>query len=194
MATTFKNALSSNIGATGLEITITDTNQVGNIVTVDSTTGLAVGMELIVLGTTIGNLIAGTYYIITVESSTEITISTSLGGPPFNVGTGNGGNMTGIINKTTSLLTSPSNAKITVVGLALVNCTDDLQVVNVQLVDNANSNTSAYYAYKMIIPQNQVLKLVNGGERMVLGTSTTINVYSYGSGGLDAVVSYVEIV
>ena len=46
----------------------------------------------------------------------------------------------------------------------------------------------------MIIPQNESLKLVNGGERLVLGPDTTINVITQGTGGLDSVVSYVEIV
>ena len=102
--------------------------------------------------------------------------------------------MTGIVSKTASVLTTPVNAKVTVVGLTLTNCTPDFQIVKVQLVDNANNNASAYYAYNMIIPQNESLKLVNGGERLVLGPDTTINVITQGTGGLDSVVSYVEIV
>ncbi len=194
MATTFNTSLTSNIGSTGIVFSITETSQTGNIVTVDSSSGLAVDMEVIVLGTTIGNLIAGTYYIQSITSATEITFSTTQGGPPFNPGNGAGGDMTGIVSKTASVLTTPANAKVTVVGLTLTNCTPDFQIVKVQLVDNANNNASAYYAYNMIIPQNESLKLVNGGERLVLGPDTTINVITQGTGGLDSVVSYVEIV
>lgn len=193
MATTFNTSLTSNIGSTGIVFSITETSQTGNIVTVDSSSGLAVGMEVIVLGTTIGNLIAGTYYIQSITSNTEISFSTTQGGPPFNPGNGAGGDMTGIVAKTASVLTTPANAKVTVVGLTLTNCTPDFQIVKVQLVDNANNNASAYYAYNMIIPQNESLKLVNG-ERLVLGPDTTINIITEGTGGLDSVVSYVEIV
>ncbi len=194
MATTFNTSLTSNIGSTGITFTLTATNQTGNIITANDTEGLAVGMEVIVLGTTIGNLIAGTYYIQSVVSGTELVFSTIQGGPPFNPGNGAGGDMTAIVAKTASVLTTPANAKVTVVGLALTNCTPDLQIVKVQLVDNANDNASAYFAYNVIIPENETLKLVNGGERLVLGPDTTINVITQGSGGLDAVVSFVEIV
>lgn len=196
MATTFNTSLASNIGSatTSTIINITETNQTGNIVTVNDTEGLAKNMRVIVLGTTIGNLVAGTYYIQSVVSGTEIVFSTSEGGAPFNPGNGAGGEMTGIIEKTVNVLTTPANAKTTVVGLALTNCTPDLQIVKVQLVDNANGNASAYFGYNIIIPQNETLKLVNGGERLVLGPDTTINVISLGDGGLDAVVSFVEIV
>ena len=77
MATTFNTSLTSNIGSTGIVFSITETSQTGNIVTVDSSSGLAVDMEVIVLGTTIGNLIAGTYYIQSITSATEITFSTT---------------------------------------------------------------------------------------------------------------------
>ena len=194
MATTFKTTLTSNIGATGVTFTITDCNQTGNVVTVSSTVGLSVGMSLIVLGSTIGNLIAGNYYILTILSSTTMTLSTTLNGAPFNCGNGSSGDMTAIVAQTANVLTTPTNAKVTVVGLALTNCTSDLQIVKVQLIDNANLNNSAYYAYNVIIPSNESLKLVNGGERLVLGFNTTINVISAGSGGLDCVVSYVEII
>ncbi len=123
MATTFNTSLTSNIGSTGIVFSITETSQTGNIVTVDSSSGLAVGMEVIVLGTTIGNLIAGTYYIQSITSNTEISFSATQGGPPFNPGNGAGGDMTGIVAKTASVLTTPANAKVTVVGLTLTNCT-----------------------------------------------------------------------
>ena len=194
MATTFNTSLTSNIGATGVIFTITECNQTGNIVTASSTSGLAVGMTLIILGTTIGNLVEGTYYISTVVNGTDITLSTTLGGPPFNCGNGAGGSMTAIVTKTANVLTTPANAKVTVVGLVLTNCTPDLQIVKVQLVDNANGNASAYYAYDVIIPQNESLKLVNGGERLVLGPDTTVNIISAGDGGLDCIVSFAEIV
>lgn len=196
MATTFNTSLASNIGSptTSTIVTISETNQTGNIVTVNDTEGLAKGMKIIVLGTTIGNLVADTYYIQSVVSGTEIVLSTTENGAPFNPGNGTGGSMTGIIEKTVNVLTTPANAKTTVVGLALTNCTPDLQIVKVQLVDNANGNASAYFAYNVIIPQNESLKLVNGGERLVLGPDTTINVITQGDGGLDAVVSFVEIV
>jgi len=69
----------------------TDTTATGNIVTVLSTTGMTVGSKITFTGTGIGNIVSGvTYYILTVESDTEITISASYNGSVFSVGTGTG--------------------------------------------------------------------------------------------------------
>jgi len=65
-------------------------NSGGNI-TIDSTSGLVVGMRIIFAGNSLGNIVPGTtYYIKTITPSTTITISTSLGGGTFNPGTATG--------------------------------------------------------------------------------------------------------
>jgi hypothetical protein len=59
----------------------------GTLVTVASTAGMYPGMKFVV-GTTIGNIVANTWYwILTVPSTTTLTISASFGGSTFDPGT-----------------------------------------------------------------------------------------------------------
>jgi len=56
---------------------ISGTTATANTVTVQSVNGLAPGAKFVVTGTTIGNLSAGTYYILSVVDSTHVTLATS---------------------------------------------------------------------------------------------------------------------
>jgi hypothetical protein len=59
----------------------------GTLVTVASTAGMYAGMKFVV-GTTIGNIVANTWYwILTVPSTTTLTISATYGGSTFDPGT-----------------------------------------------------------------------------------------------------------
>lgn len=93
----------------------------------------------------------------------------------------------------TTVLTTESNAKTTVIGLSLTNLTDSIVLVSVQIEDTI-AVTTAYYAKDVLIPPNQSLRLINGGERLVLGPSTSVNIQSNTADALDLVMSYVEIV
>jgi hypothetical protein len=93
----------------------------------------------------------------------------------------------------TTVLTTESNAKTTVIGLSLTNLTDSVQLVSIRIVDTV-SVTSAYYIKDAILPPNQSLRVINGGERLVLGPSTEIKVEASTDESLDMVLSYVEIV
>lgn len=59
---------------------ITATSATGNTVSIGTTVGLTVGSPLVVAGTTIGNLSAGTYYVLTIPSATTITVSSTYNG------------------------------------------------------------------------------------------------------------------
>ena len=93
----------------------------------------------------------------------------------------------------TTVLTTGANAKTTVVGLSLTNLTGSIVLVSVKVVDTPEE-TEAYYAKDVLIPPNQSLRLINGGERLVLGPSTSINIQSNTNNALDMVLSYVEII
>ena len=56
------------------------------------------------------------------------------------------------------------------------------------------SPVTAYYIKDVVIPPNQSLRVINGGERLVLGGSNTLSIVSNTTASLDAVVSLVEIV
>jgi hypothetical protein len=93
----------------------------------------------------------------------------------------------------TTVLTTESNAKTTVIGLSLTNLTDSVQLVSIRIVDTV-SVTSAYYIKDAILPPNQSLRVINGGERLVLGPSTEVKIEASTDESLDMVLSYVEIV
>ncbi|CAB4125881.1 hypothetical protein UFOVP181_357 [uncultured Caudovirales phage] len=92
-----------------------------------------------------------------------------------------------------TVLTTASNAKTTVIGLSLTNMTDSIVLASIQIEDTVGL-TSAYYLKDVILPPNQSLRVVNGGERLVLGVSTKINITTNTASSLDLVLSYVEIV
>lgn len=93
----------------------------------------------------------------------------------------------------TTVLTTESNAKTTVVGLSLTNMTDSLVLASVRIED-PGASTAAYYIKDVIVPPNQSLRVVNGGERLVLGLSTRVVVTASVASSLDLVLSYVEII
>ena len=93
----------------------------------------------------------------------------------------------------TTVLTTESNAKTTVIGLSLTNLTGSIVLVSMRIVDTLAS-TSAYYIKDTILPPNQSLRVINGGERLVLGPSTEIRLDASAEASLDLVLSYVEIV
>ena len=92
----------------------------------------------------------------------------------------------------TSVFTSSVGVKTTVVGISLTNLTDSIVLASIRINDNVNSK-SAYYSKNTIIPPNQSLRVVNGGERLILGDDTDIMVQANTAASLDCVLSYVEI-
>jgi hypothetical protein len=88
------------------------------------------------------------------------------------------------------ILLTDSSAKTTVIGLSLTNMTEEPALISVSIDDGA---TTAYYLKDIIIPPNQSLRAINGGERLVLGTSTTVTIVSNTDNSIDVVMSYVEI-
>jgi hypothetical protein len=96
-----------------------------------------------------------------------------------------------------TILTTGANAKTTVIGLSLSNLTNGIVLASIKLTDptgNNGSSVTAYFVKEIIIPPNQSLRIVNGGEKLVLGPSTTITMNSNFDNSLDLVMSYVEIV
>ena len=92
----------------------------------------------------------------------------------------------------TTVLTTGSTVKTTLVGLSLTNTTSNIVMASIQLQDTI-ANTSAYYVQNIVIPPNTSARVINGGERLVLGSSTNIVIISNTSNSIDLVLSYVEI-
>ena len=92
----------------------------------------------------------------------------------------------------TTVLTTTLGVKTTVVGLSLTNITSTVLLASVKLID-AVQETEAYYVQNVLIPQNQSLRVVTGGERLVLGPNTGVVITSSLDDSIDLVVSLVEI-
>lgn len=93
----------------------------------------------------------------------------------------------------TQVLLTPDNARTTVIGLSLTNLTKSIILVDIVLEDTI-AGTTAYFIKEVIVPPNQSLRVVNGGEKLVLGASTKVKIKSNTDNSLDLVMSYVEIV
>lgn len=93
----------------------------------------------------------------------------------------------------TTVLSTSSNANTTVIGLSLTNLTAGVILASIRLEDTV-AETEAYFIKEVIVPPNQSLRVINGGERLVLGPSTNVKLSCNANNSMDMVLSYVEIV
>jgi hypothetical protein len=84
------------------------------------------------------------------------------------------------------------NARVTVIGLSLTNLTNDVVQATIRL-ENTADNTSAFYIKNALIPPNQSLRVINGGEKLVLAGNMNVYVKSNAADSLDLTASFVEI-
>lgn len=92
----------------------------------------------------------------------------------------------------TTVKTTISNGNTTVIGLSLTNTTQSVVTANILLEDTINS-TNAYFVKNVLVPPNQSLRVINGGEKLIIGPSTNVVMSSNTDASLDLVMSYVEI-
>ena len=95
------------------------------------------------------------------------------------------------ITPVTALQTA-GNTRMTIIGLSLANLTEGLVLIDVQLTDD--TATTGYYAKQISVPPNSSLRLVNGGEKLILAESNTLTINSNVAASVDAIISYVELV
>ena len=92
----------------------------------------------------------------------------------------------------TEVLATNDNARVTVVGFSLANLTEGVVLVDVQLRDD--TSTTGYYAKEMIVPPNTSLRVLNGGEKLILTPNNNLYVTANVDDSIDCVLSTVEIV
>ena len=90
-------------------------------------------------------------------------------------------------------LSVSSTSRATVIGLSLANLTDSIVLVSIR-VENTDTATSAFFVKDVIVPPNQSLRVINGGEKLVLASNMNLYVQANADASLDLVASYVEIV
>lgn len=89
------------------------------------------------------------------------------------------------------VLESGVAARITVIGLSLANLTESVISASVSIKDD--TSVTGYYIKDIIIPPQSSLRVVNGGEKLILAPSNELYIQSDLSNSIDAIVSYVEI-
>jgi len=90
------------------------------------------------------------------------------------------------------VLQSAANGRITIVGFSLANLTEGVVLISVELQDE--TSTVGYYAKDLIVPPNTSLRVLNGGEKLILAPSNVLYVTSNVDDSIDVVISTVEIV
>ena len=99
---------------------------------------------------------------------------------------------TGLGTSPTTVVTTSATANTTVIGLSLTNTTSGIVQVSIRLTDTVSS-TSAYFINNVTIPPNVSLRVVTGGEKLILSVSTNVIITSNVDNSLDLVMSWVEI-
>jgi hypothetical protein len=74
----------------GQVTTASATTAAGNLITFASTSGMVAGEKLTLTGIGFGGLVGGDYYITNVANGTQVTLSTTFGGPNVTVSNGSG--------------------------------------------------------------------------------------------------------
>ena len=85
----------------------------------------------------------------------------------------------------------PAGVRATVIGINLVNVTENVITTNIFVVDAAS--TVAYYVKDLIIPPNTTLKVITQGEKLILPSETGLRIESSEDDSIDSTISYVEI-
>ena len=89
------------------------------------------------------------------------------------------------------LLTTGSSSRATVIGLSLANLTASNILASITVEDDLG--TVGHYIKDVIVPPNQSLRVVNGGEKLILAPDNILSISCSQLAALDVVMSYVEI-
>lgn len=89
-----------------------------------------------------------------------------------------------------------TTSRVTIIGMSLTNLTGGIVLATIRVENTTLStpNDSAYYIKDVIVPPNQSLRVINGGEKLVLAGDMKVYVQSNVADSLDFIASYVEIV
>jgi hypothetical protein len=98
---------------------------------------------------------------------------------------------TGLGTTPVDVVQIPAGVRATIIGLNLVNVTDNVITTSIFVIDAAS--TEAYYAKNLIIPPNTTLKVITQGEKLILPELSGLRVTSSENDSIDSTVSYVEI-
>jgi hypothetical protein len=89
-----------------------------------------------------------------------------------------------------------TTSRVTVIGMSVTNLTGGIVLATVRIENTTatSPNGSAYYMKDVIVPPNQSLRVINGGEKLVLAGDMNVYIQSNVAASLDFIASYVEII
>jgi hypothetical protein len=89
-------------------------------------------------------------------------------------------------------LETDAGTRSTIVGLSLANLTDNTIFASVLVHDD--TSVEGYWLKDVQIPANSSLRALSAGEKLILAPSNQMYLVCDTTEGLDAVISYVNIV
>jgi hypothetical protein len=89
-------------------------------------------------------------------------------------------------------LETDAGTRSTIVGLSLANLTDNTVFASVLVHDD--TSVEGYWLKDVQIPANSSLRALSAGEKLILAPSNQMYLVCDTTEGLDAVISYVNIV
>jgi hypothetical protein len=92
----------------------------------------------------------------------------------------------------THMVETTAASRVTVIGLSVTNLTSAVIKVSITLTDN--TSTTGYFIKDVTIPANQSLRVINGGEKLVMAENNLLAASADRENAADVIVSYVEIV
>jgi hypothetical protein len=97
----------------------------------------------------------------------------------------------------TTVLTSNATATTTIIGMSATNTTSEVVLLSIKITDPNGGGqgipTTAYYLSNAVIPAYQSLRVINGGEKLILGASNVLSMTANVNSSVDLVMSWVEI-
>jgi hypothetical protein len=90
-----------------------------------------------------------------------------------------------------AILTATPTSIYTLIGLSLANITDNDVIIDVTITDS--SENTGFFIKQLIIPPYTSAKLVQQGEKIILGNNAYLTIVSDTATSVDAIASYAEI-
>jgi len=90
-----------------------------------------------------------------------------------------------------TMVDNTNNSKLTVVGISLANISESNLFIDVTVTNELD--VEGYFIKEVMLPPNSSLRLIAGGEKLILGNDNQLKVKSNLANSVDAIVSYVEI-
>lgn len=184
MATTFKNALSTAVGTSPVIVYTAASNVRVTILGIsftNLTTGWITASVIITDPTPAGSFTANQSSVTTPTILTNVNTFNNISVGASVTGTG--------VPASTTISSFDAVAKTITLNNAIT------QTLTANVISFVSTTaTTTYYIKDVIVPANQSLRVINGGERLVLGASNTLSVVTNTASSSDVIVSLVEII